>query len=68
MGGGVFCLIKATNAKPQVESTLVIPDFASAGTEEMLKRNNAISSEWGKTNNQRDKLKMLEMAANAEKE
>lgn len=67
MSGGVLCLIKATNAKPQGESTLVVPDFASAGTEELLKKNNAISSEWSKTNNQRDKLKMLEMAANAEK-
>jgi len=67
LGGGVFCLFKATNSNQQKLSTLPVPDIGSVGTEEMLKRNNAITSEWNKTNDERDKLKMLEMAANAEK-
>ena len=66
-GGGIFCMFKATGAKPQVVSPLIVSDIASDGTEAFLKRNNAITSEWSKTNNQRDKLKMLEMAANEEK-
>jgi hypothetical protein len=57
---GIIFLYKALNdsVTPQPQ-----PSDEEKHTESILERNNAMLSDWSKTNQTRDKLKVLEMAA-----
>lgn len=64
IGVGVFSLYKASTyddtiiQKPTVDTTAQTP----ATTSKILERNNQLTSQWKKTIEQRDKLKMLQIA------
>jgi len=65
--GGVFLFnvirdfLKAKKKKAQIDPNAVDASIAST-----LDKNNAMTADWEKTNDTRDKLKMLEIASKAE--
>ena len=65
---GIFSLYKAAKNEEKIISPVVdIPKPSSSELEERLEKNNTITSEWSKTQEQRDRLKLLELAENAKK-
>ncbi len=64
-GGGLLFLASRTEMKNDsgVNADNAIPP--STGLAETLKRNNEIAVQWDKTQKERDKLKMLEIASSA---
>ena|ERR1051326_5210382 len=71
---GVYFLFKAGRAGENVVLKGSIKELQNQhnqhpelNAQTILERNNALSDEWGKTLDQRNKLKILQIAANAEK-
>lgn len=66
LGGGAFALFKAANPKSyQAKPTEPVEANTEYPGKSILEKNNEIVAEWSKTSRQRDKLKMLEIANNA---
>lgn len=74
IGVGIFCFVKgflsfrADRALATEEDLLLAPVSSSPSSSDsgILKKNDAILKEWNKTNDARDKLKILEAAGAAE--
>lgn len=60
LGAGVFCLFKAANPKP-VTPTFTSPTGSESSGQSVLDKNNAMIKEWSHTNEQRDRLQMLQL-------
>ena len=74
VGVAVFLLFTGARLAEQAVSGTEVgsvknpqPAQDSQGFQQMLDRNNAITSEWSKTQKTRDEIKLLEVQANAEK-
>lgn len=59
----VIFIIKITNPK-KIDTSVVDQAKVYEKTLEKLEKNSAVVAEWSKTNEQRDKLELLKMAAN----
>lgn len=64
IGGGVYLLIRAARTE---DTMFVKPSVTTPITKEgeRLKKNNELANEWKRTMDQRDRLKMLEVSAEA---
>jgi hypothetical protein len=74
VGIGIFVLMRAGKTdsiislrtqEPQKEDTTAEPTTNLTWLETTLQRNNEMTSEWQKRNSMRDKMKMVELAAEA---
>jgi hypothetical protein len=69
---GVYLLIRAGKSDATVIQKAKLQEDAvkrdKAGLEAMLKKNNDLSSQWSKTVDKRDRLKLLEISAAAAEE
>jgi hypothetical protein len=69
LGGGVYLFIVAGKSDRTVVSAMPpIKPLEEIGesAEERIKKNNAMMGDWVKTNETKDRLRMLELQANAE--
>lgn len=68
--GGVFFLFRAGKSDATVVSNNKFQQVAEEkkGLETKLLKNNKLMSEWSKTEEARDRLRMLELSASADKE
>jgi hypothetical protein len=70
--GGIYLLMRAGKSDVTVikkpDMPLAAKDASNAGLEEVFNKNNQLSSQWAKTVEKRDKLKMLEISGAVEEQ
>lgn len=70
VGGGAFILFRAGESDATVTKTKVaMPNlqgkFAESGLDKRIQKNNNLTKEWKKTDDARNRLRMLELAGDA---
>src|SRR5258708_8429932 len=65
IGGGVFLFIKASKSESAVDSKIPLikpSDKSDIKAESLLAKNNAMFSEWNKTNDTKENLKIFQLS------
>ncbi len=58
----IICLYLATNPRKPKETPIVDQDAVNTQTANMIDKNNTVLTQWNKTNETRDRLKILKIA------